>query len=76
MKGDAWVSDHLNKALFNDLIAGIGGCEVANDYVSRALLRHCLIATEQHIDWLETQPDLIKSVGVQNCLQAQMGRAS
>ena len=59
-----------------DLIGGIGACEKASDYVSRDLLRHILSDTEEHIDWLVTQFDLIKSVGVQNYLQSQMGSAS
>jgi bacterioferritin len=43
-----------------------------SDYVSRELFEDILESEEDHIDWLETQLDLIKRVGIQNYCQSQM----
>jgi bacterioferritin len=51
---------------------GIATAEKACDYISRDLLKIILDDTEEHIDWLETQLELIEKVGLPNYLQAQI----
>jgi bacterioferritin len=51
-------------------------CESARDFVSRDIFQIILDDTEEHIDWIETQQELIGKIGIQNYLQTQIGEAA
>ncbi len=55
-----------------DLREAIEYCESCKDYVSRDLFDSILESEEEHVDWLETQLDLILKVGIENYQQSQM----
>ena len=54
--------------LYREIIAH---AETVRDYVTRDLAREILADEEGHIDFLETQFDMIKSMGLQNYIQLQ-----
>lgn len=56
-----------------DLRDAIAHCESCRDFVSRDLFDSILDSEEEHVDWLETQLDLIERVGLENYQQSQMG---
>ena len=62
----------LELAARPDLQAGIAHSESIQDYVSRELFEDILDSEEEHIDFLETQLELIGRVGIQNYQQSQM----
>jgi bacterioferritin len=66
----------LERAAHVDLKAAITDCERLGDFVSRELFEHILQSEEEHIDWLETQLDLVQRVGLENYTQSQMEGAS
>jgi bacterioferritin len=55
-----------------DLREAIEYCESIKDYVSRDVFNSILESEEDHVDWLETQLDLISKVGIENYQQSQM----
>lgn len=60
-----------------DLKRVIARCEALGDYVTREGLEQMLDDTEEdHAHWLEQQLGLIRMVGLENYLQAQLGGAS
>ena len=50
----------------------IAYCEQAGDYASRELFVEILESEEEHIDWIETQLDLVARIGEQNYLQSKI----
>lgn len=55
-----------------ELKTAIAQCESVQDYVSRELLEKILHDEETHLDWLETQQQLLESLGNENYLQSML----
>ncbi|MDZ4262325.1 MAG: bacterioferritin [Pseudomonadota bacterium] len=62
----------LMKAVHKQLVEAITLSESISDYVSRELLEDILEHCEGHLDWLETQLELIDKAGLKNYLQSNM----
>jgi bacterioferritin len=45
------------------------------DFVTRDLFSEILEAEEDHVDFIETQLDLIPKIGIENYIQLQSGHA-
>ena len=66
----------LERAARPPLQEAIAHCESVKDYVSREIFERILESEEEHIDWLETQLELVDKMGLQNWLQSHAGSAS
>ena len=53
------------------LRGAIAHCEEVRDYVSREVFERILESEEEHIDFLETQFEMIKRMGLENYIQLQ-----
>ena len=62
----------IEKTGHADLKAAIAHCEVVGDFGSREMLEDILESEEEHIDWLETQLNVMEKIGIHNWLQSQM----
>ncbi|MBA4210830.1 MAG: bacterioferritin, partial [Parvibaculum sp.] len=62
--------EYSGHAFYKEAIAY---CEEVRDYITREIFEDILEDEEEHIDFLETQLELVKTVGLQNYLQSQMG---
>jgi len=77
------VGNDVKEQLENDLVLEVNGVNAYNDAValciaendggSRELLERILVESEEHVDWLESQLDLIGKMGIENYLVTQVG---
>ena len=79
--GNVLIGENVKEILESDLKLeesalpvlreGISLCESLNDFVTRKLLREILVSEEGHVDWLETQFEMIERMGLENYVQLQ-----
>ncbi len=62
----------LQVTTLQELRDTIALCETLSDYVSRDMLAEILEYEEEHMDWIETQLDLVNKVSIENYLQSMM----
>jgi bacterioferritin len=80
------IGENVKEALECDLKLEMGAlpmlkdaiayCESIADYVTRELFEDILESEEEHIDWIETQLDLVGKIGIQNYMQSQIDGGS
>ncbi len=80
--GTVNVGATVSKQLANDLKLeqedlkllreAIAHCDKVGDFTTRHKLEEMCVETEEHIDWIETQQETIKQVGLENYLSEQM----
>lgn len=77
------VGTDVKEQLENDLVlekkgvdtynAAIALCIEENDAGSRDVMEEILVDSEEHVDWLESQLDLIDKMGIENYMVTQVG---
>ena len=66
------VDLELEYAAVERLNNGIAVCVAKGDNGTRELLTDILVSEEDHIDWIETQQDTIRQIGLENYLAQQL----
>jgi bacterioferritin len=61
----------LEQQAMPELREAIPHCEKVRDFVTRDLFSQILESEEEHVDFLETQLELIEKIGVENYIQLQ-----
>ncbi len=77
------VGTNVKEQFENDLALELKGVETYNKAVtlciqendggSRAMIEPILLESEEHVDWLESQLDLIDKMGIENYMVTQVG---
>ena len=65
-------NSRLEQQKFDIITEAVSLCEEHKDYVSRQLLVKLKDGNEEYDDWLDTQKDLITSIGIQNYIHSQI----
>ena len=60
------------KSMVKMLTEGIQHCVKVGDFTTRHMLEDMVADEEEHIDWIETQLETIKQVGLENYLSEQI----
>ena len=61
----------LEQQAMPELREAIPHCEKVRDFVTRDLFSQILESEEEHVDFLETQLELIEKIGIENYIQLQ-----
>jgi bacterioferritin len=70
---EQFASDlQLEYAAVDRLNEGVALCVAKGDNGTRELLTEILVSEEEHIDWLETQQETIRQIGIENYLAQQI----
>lgn len=77
------VGTDVKEQFENDLVLETNGVNTYNEAVdlciqlkdggTRDLVEKILVESEEHVDWLETQLDVIGNIGMENYLHSQLG---
>ena len=66
----------LEQKAIPDLKEAIEICNQVKDHGTRELLEHILVSEEEHVDWIESQLNVIEEVGIENYLSQQIKTGS